>query len=184
MTKAPPLLPAESFERVLRTARLDGMSVLVIASLFALLSASIRDFSGAAVGLLVAGAGAVELHGAGLLRGGELRGMRWLIGSQIFLIVVILGYVAIRLTSYDEAYVRTLITPDIEARLREAEIDTSEFLPMLKRTYYIAYAAVGVLTIAYQGGMMLFYRRRRAAVAAALEEFDFTEPVEATESEE
>jgi len=54
--KAPPLLPEETLLRVLRVARLDGLSVLVIAGVFALISALAGDGVGAVVGLLVAGA--------------------------------------------------------------------------------------------------------------------------------
>ena len=54
----PPLLPAETLVRVLRLAKFDGLSVLLIAGVFALLAATAGDFSGALVGLLAAGAGA------------------------------------------------------------------------------------------------------------------------------
>ena len=94
--KAPPLLPEETLIRVLRVARLDGLSVLVISGVFALVSALAGDGLGAVVGLLVAGAGAVELHGATLLEHGEPRGIDWLTGSQGFLLATIALYCALR----------------------------------------------------------------------------------------
>src|SRR5215213_5511646 len=93
----PPLLPEETFARVLRLARFDGMGALVLGGMFALFAAAARDFPFAAIGLLASGAGAVELHGVALLRQGDPRGMRWLVASQPFLLAVILCYCALRL---------------------------------------------------------------------------------------
>src|SRR4051812_10242830 len=71
MSKIPPLLPHETLIRVLRLATLDGLVVLMIATAFALASALGRDFSGAIIGLLIAGGGATELHGVTLMRRGH-----------------------------------------------------------------------------------------------------------------
>src|SRR5262245_17604351 len=60
----PPLLPEVTLFRVLRLARFDGMGAMLLGGIFALLSASAGDFPFASIGLLAAGAGAVELHGA------------------------------------------------------------------------------------------------------------------------
>ena len=71
----PPLLPEVILMRVLRLARFDGMGALMLGGMFALVAASARDFPFAAIGLLAAGAGAIELHGAALLKEGQPRGM-------------------------------------------------------------------------------------------------------------
>src|SRR5215217_227981 len=97
MTKIPPLLPIETFVRVIRLAKLDGLSVLVVSSAYAVLAGMAGDFSGAIFGLLVAGAGALELHGVALLQQSLPRGMNWLVGSQLFLLFSILAYCAVRL---------------------------------------------------------------------------------------
>ena len=57
----PPKLVSEVMRRVMRVARFDGISVLCLAGFFALVSAASGDVSGAAFGLLIAAAGAVEL---------------------------------------------------------------------------------------------------------------------------
>ena len=62
----PPLLPSETLMRVLRLAKLDGMGVLLLGGLFALMAASGGEKPFAIIGLLAAGAGAIELHGAAL----------------------------------------------------------------------------------------------------------------------
>src|SRR3954468_14773234 len=66
----PPLLPIETLTRVHRVARFDGLSVVLIASIGAIFAAIGKDQTGAFIGLLVAGAGAMELHGASMLRAG------------------------------------------------------------------------------------------------------------------
>jgi len=167
--KAPPLLPEETLRRVARIARFDGISVTAIAGVFALLSAAGHDVSGAVVGVIVAGAGAVELHGVTLLHAGEPRAMRWLIGSQFYLLAAILGYVAWRLGSPDPLMIdamRKALTSDQRQVLKENGVTEAEFLQMMMR---LVYFSVGLATMIYQGSMATYYVRRRAAVLRALE---------------
>jgi hypothetical protein len=163
----PPLLPDEALRRVLRTAHLDGMGILVISGAFALASAASRDRSGMIVGLLVAAAGAIELHGGSLLRRGERGGVYWLIGSQIYLLAVLLSYVTMRLTHIDVGMVKGLLPDDVKKQILDTGMTVDEFLRM---GYGFLYRLVGGLSILYQGGMALYYLRKRAAVSAALEE--------------
>lgn len=163
--KAPPLLPEETLHRVLRVARLDGISVLVIAGVFALISALASDAVGAVVGLLVAGAGAVELHGATLLEHSEPRGMKWLVSSQLFLLATVIGYCALRLLHPAIEPLRAAVTDDMKTQLEAAGWTQDEFLRVIYNTTYFA---VAVVTTFYQGGMALYYFRRREAVARAL----------------
>jgi hypothetical protein len=162
----PPLLPAEALHRVLRLARLDGLGVLMLATFFALAPAFTGDLTGAAVWLLVAGAGAVELHGAVLLREAEKRGLNWLVASQFLLLLVVLGHCALRLAHYDPTAMREALTDEMKATLAQAHYDQEDFL----RTVYITtYGALGALTVLYKTCLALYYHRRRQAVAAALD---------------
>lgn len=163
----PPLLPAEALRRTVRLARLDGTTMLVIAGVFALASASGKDGLGAAVGLLVAGAGAIELHGATLLRAGAVRGVNWLVASQIFLMAVVLGYVGHRLGHVEVGPMRALLTDEQRVVIRQAGMTVDTFLTTV---YRIVYDGVAVATVLYQGGMALHYLRRRGPIAAALAE--------------
>ena len=164
--KAPPLLPEETLLRVLRVARLDGTSVLVIAGVFALISALAGDGLGAIVGLLVAGAGAIELHGATLIEHGESRGMDWLVGSQLFLLATVVGYCALQL-------LRPRL-PEFPAELDALLQQNADQLGMTKQDFVLLafnrfiYGAVALLTVVYQGGMALYYWNRRDAVTRAL----------------
>jgi hypothetical protein len=165
--KPPPLLPDETLHRVLRVANFDGISVLAVAGTLALASASVGDFAGAAIGLLVAAAGAIELHGAGLLRSGEARGMNWLVASQPYLAAIVLGYCALKLTAYDVTVLREAMTSDLKKSLAESGYEEERFLRGLYLTVYVILA---VSTLLYQGWMTAYYHRRRRAVAAALAE--------------
>ena len=165
----PPLLPSEALRRVLRVARFDGMSVLGVAGAFALISAAARDVPGAVIGLLVAAAGAIELHGAGLLRSARSEGMRWLVFSQAYLMGVILCYAAIRLSRPDITTIRQVVTSDLAEQIQQAGLTVDQFLVEFVRLVYVSVAAA---TLLYQGGMTIYYLRRRTAVEAALREMD------------
>jgi hypothetical protein len=168
MSKTPPLLPAELMRRTLRTAHFDGLSILVLSGLFALVSASAQDKLGTVVGLMVAGAGAIELHGAGLVRHGEFKGMKWLVLSQLYLLATILGFVRYKLGHVDLGFLRqafSYMSTDQKQQLLQPGFTEDESLGAM---YSALYYLIALLTIPYQGGMALYYLRRRRAVAAAL----------------
>jgi hypothetical protein len=168
----PPLLPSEILRRVLRVARIDGLSVLIIAGFFALISASSKDVSGALVGLLVAAAGAIELHGVSLLRSHRPSGMRWLVSSQLYLVATILIYVAFRLARPDVAWVLQFISvsPAADAFEQAAVEQGVTLKQLILDSFREMYVAVAVLTVVYQGGMTLYYLKRRQAVTIALQQ--------------
>src|SRR5271165_4943493 len=157
----PPLLPSERLRRVLRVARVDGASILSIAGAFALISASFRDVTGAVIGLLVAAAGAIELHGAALLRSSDPKGMRWLVSSQLYLMAVMLAYVSFRLARPDISAMRPMVTAELADQIKEAGMSVDQVLLQVQRMTYLGVAAA---TILYQGGMSVYYARRRAVV--------------------
>ena len=161
----PPLLPEETLARVLRLAKLDGTSVLVLGALFAVLAAAGGDARFAIVGLLAAGAGAIELHGAGLLREGEPRGMRWLLASQPFLLLVIYAYCVLRLTHFEMPPIPDRFREAIDLTARQLGLSTEEYFRMVNRL--TAQIVAGFATV-YQGWMIVYYLRRRDAVARAL----------------
>jgi hypothetical protein len=163
----PPLLPDETLSRVLRLARSDGLGVLIVATFFALTSAAIGDFTGAVVWLLVAGAGAGELHGGVLLREAEARGLNWIVASQFLLLFVVAVHCALRLTHYDANLMHDALTPEMKATLAEASMKEDDFLRLVYNTTYTAIAGAALL---YKGGLALYFHRRRPAVAAALQD--------------
>jgi hypothetical protein len=165
----PPLLPSEILRRLLRVARFDGMSVLGVAGAFALISAASRDISGAVIGLLVAAAGAIELHGVTLLRAGRPGGMRWLVSSQAYLLATMLGYAGLRLLNPDITSIRPIVNAELAEQIQQAGMGVDQFLFEFLRLVYVAVAVASVL---YQGGMIVYYARRRTAVEIALQEME------------
>lgn len=169
--KSPPLLPAEILRRVLRLARFDGTSILMIAGSFAIASAIGHDSIGTYLGLAVAGAGAVELHGFGLLRGGRIEGMGWLVSSQMLLLAILFGYASWMLHHPDPQVIlwmrRAIMTDQMKGLLAERHLSEDQLLGFY---YQACYGLLGLLTLIYQGSMAVYYTRRRLAVAVALAE--------------
>ena len=163
----PPLLPEEAFARVLRLAKFDGTGALALGTIFALLSASAGHFPFAAIGLLAAGAGAVELHGAALLRQGESRGMNWLVASQPFLLAVILAYCAVRLWLVETPPLPEQLQALIAAGAAQWHLSVEDYVRLLNR---LTYGILAIASVFFQGGMMVYYLRRRRSVEKALAE--------------
>jgi hypothetical protein len=146
------------------------MSILVVAGSFALLSAYSRDVSGAVIGLLVAAAGAIELHGVALLRSGR-NGMRWLVSSQLYLMGVMLGYVALRVARPDISWLLPLVTGEAAEPFQDAAQQAGMTVEqMLVESLRMIYLCVAAVTVLYQGGMTLYYLKRRSAVELALKD--------------
>jgi len=156
---------------MLRIAQLNGMSVLVIAGALALCFAYIHDVNSTVIGIVVAGTGAIELHGAALIRNRETRGMNWLVASQLCLLATLLGYVGWRFTHIDVSVMNTLLTDDARRQLAQSEAQTGLTEDQFLKFVYIGtYGIFGVATVFYQGGLAIYYARRREPVAAALRE--------------
>ncbi len=146
------------------------MSVLIIASFFALFAAMMSDLPGALIGLFVAGTGALELQGCHLLREGETRAVRWLITSQLALMTVILVYCILRLLNFEPALVEQAISPQMREIFTEAGYTTEMVTELIRKIYYLTYSLVGIITIIYQGSMARYYYRRRVAIHQACTE--------------
>jgi hypothetical protein len=168
-TDSPPPLPQEVFDRVVRVAWTDGRILLLIAGVFALFAASIREGPGTIAGVLAAGAGALELHGVNMLQRGDARAIRWLIASQVLLFATICGYVVARWLTFDPAVIERLLSPEIQAQFTAGGIQHAEIVPMIRQVYQIGYGVLILASLAYQGGMAWYFFRRRAAIRQALD---------------
>lgn len=170
MTGIPPLLkaslaPQERLRRLLRLAKADGLSVLIVAGGFGLLSAAFGDYSGAIVGLVIALAGAGELRGVSLLRSARAEGMTWLMGSQAYLLATIIAYAFYRLANLGHDPLVRAINRAILTAGADPELLPFDARQIMQATYVILAGA----TLLYQGGMIIYYARRRAAVAQAVQ---------------
>ena len=130
-----------------------------------------HDALGALVGCLAAGAGALELQGVKELRRGQGKGVRWLIASQLAVLVVIVGYALYRQSHFDEHAWRRWLRPEIlEYFLPSGRIRPDELMPLIKFMHVVTYGTVAIATIFFQGGMAWYYHRRRGAIRVALGE--------------
>jgi len=176
MTSLPPVLPEITFARVERLGRLHGTCVTYVAGFFALIAAMAGDYVAAIVGLLVAGAGVVEHHGAALLRRGEARGVSWLAGSQLFLFASIAAYCVVRLkVPVQFPPLPESLRPMVEMSAAQMKMSVADYQLF---AYRLGLWLVLGLSVFYQGGLGWYYLSRRARVEAAL-----AEPAEPDESE-
>ncbi|MBS0662034.1 MAG: hypothetical protein JSR48_02130 [Verrucomicrobia bacterium] len=166
MPTLPPLLPSETLERVVGQARLNGTWVMVIGSTFGLIGAAGGEVVGCLTWLLVAGTGAMALHGGSLLHDGETRGLNWLVGGQLFCMAFLLALCGWQLTHIDLAPLQAALTPDIRESLGQTGLSEREFLLL---SYRVTYALIALVAVCYPGMMALYFHRRRAAIAAALD---------------
>ncbi len=165
--RQPPLLPEETLQRVQRIARFDGMGGLILGAMFAVAAAAAGEIPFTAIGLLAAGAGAVELHGLALLERGEARGINWLVASQPFLLAVILSYCALRLWLIDLPPIPESFQGAFKASAEQWGMSVEDYQRALNR---ITLLAVAVVAAGFQGSMMLYYLRRRQPIIQALSE--------------
>jgi hypothetical protein len=165
----PPLLPEEALARVVRTSRMNGISIVVASGVFALLSAMRSDFQGALAGLLVAGAGAMEVHGGTLLEHGDRRGMRWLINSQLVCLGGILVYCAAWLKHPLIPPIPAAFQPIIAERAHQLGVSPAQVTSDL---YVSCIVLLAVLSTVYQGSMAIYYARRKRPVFRALDMAD------------
>ncbi len=164
----PPPLPEEILGRVLRTAKTNGLSVLIIASLGALASLAFGDLEGTAVGLAVAFGGWMELSGRQRLLRGDADGVTRLIRAQYVVMGAILVYCVTRLASFDPDQALSGLTPDMRQELVNEGVDVAAILRLVRIGFYSLYSVVAVVTLIYQGVMARYYGRRREPVAQAL----------------
>ncbi len=164
--------PSLILARVVRISSFNGRFLLVIGGAFALLSALAHTAAGAIIGCLVAGAGAIEMHGSSLLRHGETRGLGWLIRAELGLLGLVLCYAALNLIAFSPALVEQSLTPDMLKTLEDAGLTKEQFLHYAQIINTVFFSAVCVATVIYQGGLAYYYSRKRPAVIHAIESLE------------
>ncbi len=169
MSNRPPSKPEKALARVLRLANLEGKSVVVIAGGCGMISAASGDWLGAVIGALAAAAGVGELRGVKLLKEGEPRGMDWLVRAELFLLSVILLYVAIIFGLLAIKGIDGFISPETRSMIVSLNGRWgAEEQKFALHTIQLTYLSVAVLSILFQGGMAYYYHRQRATIGVAL----------------
>lgn len=153
---------------MLRTAKLNGLSIVIIAGICALGSLAFGDWVGAGYGVLVVAGGWLELSGRKQLLRGNADGMRRLVRSQMVVLSVILIYAVSRIGSFDLDTALGGMTAEMRTELTQSGVDLNSLQPMVRLMFYALYIGVIVGSVIYQGGMALYYQRRTEAVKRAL----------------
>ncbi|MGC4074020.1 MAG: hypothetical protein QM760_16210 [Nibricoccus sp.] len=168
MANKPPPLPHETLSRVLNVASFNGRLLLIMAGSLAILHAAQHHPAGATVGVLVAGTGALLLHGAEILRTGDPRGVDWLVRSQLLLLAVMLIFSATQLMRPAQDILDELrSSPEAAAVLEQTPIPQLQFAQIINGIFYVS---VGLASLIYAGPMALYYHRRRNIVTTALDD--------------
>lgn len=179
MPSAPPVLPAHALHRVLAVARVDGWVVVIIAGLSGLVTLLQGNGPVTVAALLVLLAGAGELHGHRRLGRHDPRGLGWMIGAQLGLLVVIWAYAWWRWRFFDPAalwaelpgFAQAKLDRDLLAAGLDPELDRPLLLELMNT---LTCAVLALVSLAYQGGLAVYYLTRRALVRQALIEKQFS----------
>ncbi len=166
-TKPPPL-PFEVLARVTRLASIDGRMVMWLSGIFAIMAALVHYIAGATAGCIAAGAGAIEIHGASLLRQGSARGVDWLVRAQGLLLLSILGYCAVRLANYPQQIIEQNLPANFQDMINQAGWTREQGLEMIHTAYNATYVIIAGVSLFYQGAMIGYYAKRRNAIEQAL----------------
>ena len=171
--QSPPILPAHSLRRVLAISRVDGWSVIGVAGLSALLSVWQGSHALAAAGLVVALAGALELHGRHLLLQRQPQGIGRLIGAQIFLLLIIWIYAWYRWQYFEAAALWAELPGFMQAHVTNSLLAAGldpEFHRqlLLKLTNQLTCIVLALVSLVYQGGLAFWYGRQSSCIRQAL----------------
>jgi len=182
MPAKPPPLPEAVYQRVMRVAKAEGWSILIIASMGAFMAAGGGNVIPAIAACVAAGAGAMEIHGVQRLARGDETAVNWLVRSQLLLMLVILAYVIFRLVFFDLAAVQPQLLEvrrEMLAFYENMNVDApsfyqsdAQFMSVVRLVYTLTYCLLGIATCVYQGLMARYYHRRRAAISQALNQQD------------
>lgn len=162
----PPLLPDARRRRALEVARLNGRGVIAFCLVGAALALVRREWLEAGLGLVATSAGLLELSGRRRALAGAPDAWRRLVGAQVWLLALILGYAAWRwVATTPEELWRTL--PGFLRQHLDTQLYLAGFDPALDRPFLLALlnqavcGSLALVALAYQGGLALYYARRR-----------------------
>jgi len=152
-----PKTPEEQLQRILRIARTNGLSIVIIAGLSVLIS--LGDWFGMAICLAAVCGGWLELSGRKQLLGGDAAGVRRMVKGELLVLAAVEIYCVVKLGQG--------MSPELREAI--AGLDMPELEPSFRSAFSATYIAVGLVTIVYQGGMARYYSRHAETVRVALE---------------
>jgi hypothetical protein len=150
---------------------LNGYTIVGVAALATVASLFIGPtLLAVSTGLAITGAGLLEVGGHIKLRKGEIQGIRWAQLSQLGVLLVLVCYSLIQLSSLDPSTILTKISPETQSLLMGLyQIDEPILADLLVIVGQATYMAVILAATIYQGGLYWYYgrkwRRSRQSVA-------------------
>jgi hypothetical protein len=170
MSSAP---PDRRLQRVLHLARIDALSLAVVAAPAALVALCSGDRLGAVVGAGITLCGVAEWHGRARLLQRQIAGIAWLCSSQLLCLLLILLY-AWNLARLAQAeHLLSLLPSFTRDQLTELLTEPSEVADLLLALQRAMAGALALGALLYQGGMAFYYLRSSPAARAV-----FAEPPE------
>lgn len=165
--------PQETLQRVIRVARFNGWTVVVIAGLATLAALFPPTWLDLVIGGGVFAGGVIELRGLKHLRqsADADRAVTLLVRAQLLILALIWLYSLAQVTFNLRPTVNELT--ELFAQMGADPSALADFFGMdantLARDFcYLLYGMVSLTSVFYQGGLALYYHRRRAAVHEAL----------------
>ena len=138
----------------------NGWSVIVFAILCGLVALVFASWSGVIVGLAIAGSGWIEIEGRARLKKRLPEAGKWLTGSQLWFLVVIVFYAGFQLWSFNPSTIMSYIPPELEQLVMRDYCYSPELIErVVTRMFYAVYIGVILGSLVYQGGLFIYYKR-------------------------
>ena len=162
--------PEQRLQRVLRFARIDAVSLLVVAVPAAVLSVCAREWIEAAAGAGIALCGVLEWAGRNRVQRRRADGLGWMVASQLGCLLFVL-FLAWDLAHREQADRIVALLPSFTREQLDVLFPDPESLrALLIGVQRLTATLLALVSILYQGGLALYYLRTRPAALAVFAE--------------
>jgi hypothetical protein len=151
------LISEKKMRRAEQFSRVNSWSIIGFALLSSVAVLFLGNIYGVLVGLAVALGGYFELRGHRYLLKREVSAIPWLVGSQLYLIIVLWGYSLNNLLTFDASNPWAAFSPGFKDLVLSINPDVQLVEAMLKVSYFLMYLSLILAVLIYQGGLSLYY---------------------------
>ena len=149
--------------KVASVSKWNGGGIAVFAGLCTLISLAFQDWFYVLLGIAITSSGVMELKGRKKLLGGQEDAGKWLKGSQLWLLGLIIAYACFRIFSFDTSDPLKDIPADIINPFKESlEMSAQELGELVTILNYAVYVMIMAVSFFYQGGLWLYYKLKTA----------------------
>ena len=153
-------------KKIAKLSFFDGVTLLLMAGISLLCAGIWRDLTGTLVALAMATVGYIELAGRRLFQNRLPKATRWLVGSQLGLLLVIIVY-CLRNIYYPPTLPLDQLPPFVYKALENLPGFNGDLEGLMQPLLKVIYALCMLISVFYQGSMAMFYLRK---VPLALQE--------------